>query len=53
MIRNIFLISGGALIVTGTILYFFEGEGTKSSENLTISPFITNDSFYVTTSFSF
>jgi len=53
IIRNTLLISGGALIVTGSILYFFEGEPDKSSKNLTISPFITNDSFYVTTSFSF
>ncbi len=53
IIRNVLLISGGALVITGTILYFFEGEGDKESKNLTISPFITNDSFYVATSFSF
>ena len=53
IIRNTLLISGGILVITGTVLYFFEGENKKDSKNLTISPFITNDSFYVTTSFSF
>lgn len=53
VVRNLLLISGGALVVTGTILYFFEGEGGKTSKNLAVSPFVTNDSFYISTSFSF
>jgi hypothetical protein len=52
-IRNALLLSGGALVVTGTILYFFEGESSKKSKSVMFSPFITNDSFYVTTTFSF
>jgi len=53
IIGNTLLISGGVFVITGSILYFFEGENKKKSNNLSISPFVTNDSFYVTTSFTF
>jgi len=53
IIRNTLLISGGVFLVAGSILFFYEGENNNKSNNLSISPFVTNDSFYVTTSFTF